>query len=108
MKIIKELSEYIDEEVDGICDYIKFASKVKGENSFIFDVIMEIIPQEIKHVEMLHEVAVREINKMKEMLKSQNKEIPSYMLEMWQEAHEEYIEQMAKIKYKLDLLKKTS
>lgn len=107
MKLIKEITEHIHEEMEGICGYIKFAHKVKGENEYIFDTLMEIIPQEIKHVEMWHEVAIREINKAKTALAAQGKEAPEYMLEFWQEEHEEYVEEMAKIRYKLELLKKS-
>lgn len=107
MKLIKEITEHIKEEMEGVCDYIKFANKVKGENEYIFGILLEVIPQEIKHVEIWHEAAVREINKTKNTLVAEGKEIPAYMLDMWQEEHEKYIEDMAKIKYKLDLLKKT-
>lgn len=105
MKLIKEITEHIHEEMEGVCDYIKFASKVKGENPYIFETLMEIIPQEIKHIELWHNVAVREINKMKDLLKSQGKEVPTYMLDAWEEEHEDYIEDMSKIKYKIELLK---
>jgi hypothetical protein len=106
MRLIKEITEHIHEEMEGICSYIKFASKIKSENEYIFDTLLEIIPQEIKHVEIWHDVAVREINKMKTSFAAQGKEVPAYMLEMWQDEHEEYIEKMANIRYKLDLLKK--
>lgn len=105
MRIIKQITEHINEEMDGVCDYIKFANQVKGENPYIYDTIMEIIPQEVKHIEMWHEVAVKEINKTKERLRSQGQEIPTYMLEMWQDEHEKYVEDMARIKYKIDMLK---
>lgn len=105
MKLIKEITEHIKEEMEGVCDYIKFASKIKGENDYVFETLLQIIPQEVKHVEMWHNTAVHEINKMKDMLKSQGKEIPPYMLEMWQDEHEHYIEDMGKIKYKIELLK---
>ena len=105
MKIIKEITEHIKEEMEGVEDYIKFASKVKGEDEIVFDDLMTIIPQEIKHIEIWHEVAVKEIAKEREHLKIQGKEIPPYMLEMWQDEHEHYIEHMGKIKYKIELLK---
>ena len=75
---------------------------IKSNNK---DAIITIIPQEIKHIEMLHESVVKEINKEREHLKSQGKEIPAFMLETWQEEHEEYVEEMAKIKYKFETLK---
>ena len=105
MKLIKAITEHIEEEMDGICSYIKFANEVKDHNEHIFDVLMTIIPQELKHVEIWHDAAIREINKIKDVFIAQGKEIPSYMLEMWQEEHEEYLEEMAKIKYKLEILK---
>ena len=105
MKIIKEITEHIDEELDGICEYIKFASKVKHEHEYLYNAIITIIPEEIKHIEMLHESVVREINKMRERLKAQGKEIPAYMLDIWNDSHAEYVEEMAKLKYKFETLK---
>ena len=105
MKIIKEITEHIEEEMEGINEYIHFAGKVKHEHEYLYDAIITIIPQEIKHIEMLHESVVREINKERERLKSQGKEIPAFMLETWNDEHEEYVEEMAKIKYKFETLK---
>ena len=105
MKIIKEITEHIEEEMEGICEYIKFGSKVKHDNEYLYDAIITIIPQEIKHIEMLHDAVVREINKEREHLKMQGKEIPAFMLDIWNDEHEEYVEKMAKIKYKFETLK---
>lgn len=105
MRLIKEMTEHIHEEMEGICEYISFAHSVKHENVYIFEILMEIIPQEIRHVEMWHEAIVKEINKTKDSLKAQGKEIPAFMLELWQDEHDDYVEAMAKIKYKVDLLK---
>lgn len=32
--------------------------------------------------------------------------IPKYMLDQWNEEHEEYVEKMAKLKYELEMVKK--
>lgn len=106
MRIIRDITGYIDEEMDGVCEYIKFASAVKGHNDAVFNTVMEIIPQELEHIELWHNVAVREISKMKAMLAQQGKEVPPYMLEMWQDEHSKYVEDMAKIKYKIEVLKR--
>lgn len=105
MRLIKEITEHIEEEMDGICSYIKFANEIKGHNEHIFDILMTVIPQEIKHVEIWHDAAVKEINKIKETFISQGKEIPPYMLELWNDEHIDYMEEMAKIRYKLEMLK---
>ena len=105
MKIIKEITEHIKEEMDGVCDYIKFANEVKGEDEIIFDALMTIIPQEIKHIEIWHDVAVKEISKIKQKLANDGKEIPEYMIDAWKDEHNKYIEDMSKIKYKLEILK---
>lgn len=106
MRIIKEITEHINEEMEGVEDYIKFASQVKGNNDVVFSTLMEIIPQELEHIELWHNAAVREINKVKTALAQQGKEVPPYMLEMWQDEHQDYIEDMAKIKYKVEMLKR--
>ena len=41
----------------------------------------------------------------RERLTAQGKEIPEYMLDMWQDSHAEYVEEMAKLKYKFEMLK---
>jgi hypothetical protein len=105
MRIIKEITERIKEEMEGVRDYIKFANHVKGNNENVFNTIMEIIPQEIKHIEMWHDAAVREINRTKEEMSKQGKEVSPIMLEMWQDEHEDYVEEMSKIRYKIDMLK---
>lgn len=106
MKEIKHLIDFIDEEMDGVKDYIKYASKVKGIDDITYSTIMEIIPQEVRHIELLHDTAVKEIEKAQSELKAKGKDIPEYMLDMWQEEHEDYIECMANLKYKIEMLKR--
>ena len=50
--------------------------------------------------------AVKEIEKARAKLSAEGKEIPAFMLEMWRAEHEDYIDKMAEIRYKIDILKK--
>lgn len=102
MKEIKEIVEYIDDEMHDVKKYIKLALRYKGEDDMLFNTYIKLAKSEMEHAMWLHESAVAEINKAK----SQNKVAPEYMLEIWNKEHEEYIEKMAKYKYELELASK--
>lgn len=106
MKEIKKIADFIEKETDGVNNYIKYACKVKGVDEVLFNTLLEIIPQELKHIELLHDTAIKELDKAKSSLKSQDKEIPDYMLELWEESHNNYIEHLSLLKYKFELLKR--
>lgn len=55
---------------------------------------------------LLHELAVKEIEKARADLKAKGIEVPAYMMEMWEDEHQGYVEKMAKIKYEIELAKR--
>ena len=55
---------------------------------------------------LLHELAVKGIEKARADLKAKGIEVPAYMIAMWEDEHTGYVEEMAKIKYELELAKR--
>lgn len=106
MKKIMKISEYIKEEMEDAEKYIKKAAKCKGIDDALAETAIEIAAQEIKHAEMWHELAVKEIAITRAQMKEKGEAVPAFMIEIWEDKHAEYIEAMARIKHELDLVKK--
>ena len=106
MKKLIYVSERIEEELEDAEEYIEKAAECKGIDDTISSTAREIAMQEVKHAEMWHEVAVREIEKKRAELKEHGKEIPPEMISLWEHKHKQYINRMAKVKHSIDLLGK--
>ena len=59
MKIIKDLSAMIEDELEGAENYAKYAIHHKADHPMLSDVLFEISNQEMRHVNMLHEEVVK-------------------------------------------------
>ena len=106
MKKIMKISEYIKEEMEDAEKYIKKAAKCKGIDDALAETAIEIAAQEIKHAEMWHELAVKEIAITRAQMKEKGEAVPAFMIDMWEEKHEEYIHRMGILKHELDLIKR--
>lgn len=60
----------------------------------------------MEHALFWHDVAVAEIEAQRKDMLAKGQVIPQYMLDQWNEEHEEYVEKMAKLKYELEMVKK--
>lgn len=101
-----KISEYIKEEMEDAEKYIKKAAKCKGIDDALAETAIEIAAQEIKHAEMWHELAVKEIAITRAQMKEKGEAVPAFMIDMWEEKHEEYIHRMGILKHELDLIKR--
>lgn len=102
MKIIKEIVEYIHEELEGAEGYAKKATQYKTDDKALADNYSMMAAQELEHVDKLHAQVVR-------MIKAQQaagKEVPAAMRAVWDWEHEQAMDKVAKIKMLLEMYRK--
>ena len=99
MKMIKNLIEQLDEEIEGAKEYAEkyVECKAKG-NMTRANRYKEMATDELKHTGYIHEMAVQEIQELKKVYTA-----PADMQEKWDKAHKEYVERVAWIKQMLTL-----
>ena len=59
MQLIQKISDMIEDELEGACDYGKAAVKYKEENPALAKTFYDIATQELQHVTLLHEQVVK-------------------------------------------------
>jgi rubrerythrin len=96
MKIIKCLSEKIEEELDDASDYIDLAMRWKQEQPEAANLFHELSTEEMGHMEKLHNMVV------KLMTDYRNKmgEPPKEMQTLYDYLHEKHISKATQIKVK--------
>ena len=94
MKIIKELSEMIEEELEGAENYVKHALLYKVDHPDLANVFYEISNQEMRHVNMLHDEVVKLIKHHRE----KHGEPPAPMMAIYEYQHEKQIEEAKEVK----------
>ena len=94
MKLIKELSEMIEEELDGAEEYAKMALMHKTDNPNLAKTFYDIATEEMRHVDMLHGEVVRSI----EAHKREHGEPPALMKAMYDYMHERQIEEAKEVR----------
>lgn len=94
MKIIKRLSEMIEEELDGAEDYIKCALKNKDGYPSLSKTLYDISMDEMRHVGILHDQVVKIIQEYRK----EHGEPPVAMQAVYDYVHERNINHAAKIK----------
>lgn len=101
MKLIKHLSEQIEDEVCGAIDYAKDALEYKYSRPQLADLYYKLANVELDHVNSLHEAVV----KIVEEAKTKNVEVPAFMMEKWDKEHKEMIDKMAEAKIFIGMYK---
>jgi bacterioferritin (cytochrome b1) len=94
MKIIKELSEMIEEELEGAENYVEKALHLKETHPTLARVFYEISNEEMRHVNLLH----GEVVKLIEHHRKEHGEPPAAMLAVYDYLHEKHIGRANKIK----------
>ena len=99
MKMIKNLIEQLDEEIEDAQMYAEkyVECKAKG-NMQRANRYKEMANDELKHTNYIHEMAVQEIEELKKVYTA-----PVNMQEKWDKSHKEYVEKVAWIKQMLTL-----
>lgn len=94
MKIIKELSEMIEEELEGAEEYAKNALMLKEENPSLAKTFYDISLDEVKHINLLHD----EVKKLIEAHRREKGDPPVAMMAVYEFLHEKHLDKAAKIK----------
>ena len=101
MKIIKCISEKIEEELQDADKYIEFAMKWKSEEPETADLFYELSVEEMGHVNKLHE----EVNELISEYRKENGEPPKEMMVLYDYLHEKHIAEATHIKVKQGIYK---
>ena len=101
MKIIKCLSQKIEEEMEDANSYIDLAVKWKQEEPDTADLFYELSLEEMGHMEKLHE----EVTELIEEYRKQNGEPPKDMMILYEYLHEMHIKTATQIKVKQGMYK---
>jgi rubrerythrin len=94
MKIIKTISEMIEDELEGAEEYAKLAVEWKHQNPMLAKVFYDISNQEMTHVNLLH----GEVVKLIEQHRKEKGEPPAAMLAVYEYMHGRHIEEANKVK----------
>ena len=94
MKIIRDLSEYIEDEIEDAEKYVKLALEWKDKRRGMADVFFTLSQEEMKHMQMLH----GEVVKMIEEYRNTKGEPPESMLAVYDYLHKKQIDHAAEVK----------
>ena len=94
MKIIKELSEMIEEELDGAEEYAHQALILKETHPTLAKTFYDISLEEMKHINMLHE----EVKKIIATHRQEKGEPPAVMMAVYEYLHDRHIQKANEIK----------
>ena len=101
MKIIKCLSEYIEDELEGAEEYAKKALKIKEDYPEVADMLWIMSNEEMKHVQNLHGLVAKII----QQYRAAEGEPPEGMMAVYEYLHEKHIETAKGIKVLQEMYK---
>ena len=101
MKIIKCLSEKIEDELNDASAYVDLAIRWKSEEPDTADLFYELSVEEMGHMEKLHE----EVAELIEEYRKEHGEPPKDMMVLYEYLHEMHIKTATQIKVKQAMYK---
>lgn len=94
MKIIKKLSDMIEDELEGAENYIKCALKYKETYPELAKMFAQLSEEEMGHMEKLHKAVVVQIENYRE----EKGEPPEAMMAVYEYLHNKHIDRATEIK----------
>ena len=101
MRVIKCLTEKIEEELHDAEAYIDLAKDWKEESEDAADLFAKLSEEEMKHVDMLHEEVTAQIQDYRE----KHGDPPKVMLALYEDIHKKNIEKAMMIRVKQGMYK---
>ena len=101
MKIIKELEEYIEDEIHDIKKYAQLATAVKDEYPSLAQTLYTISTQEDLHQASLHAEVVKIIQEHRKT----HGEPPAAMMAVYEYIHKKHIDKLAEARTYQDVYK---
>lgn len=98
MKIIADLVDTIEEELEGAKDYSEKYLELKAENNPFASKFKGLADDELRHAMVIHEYAASKIDELSRVYTP-----PVEMQETWDKAHKKYIEKVAWIRQILSM-----
>lgn len=94
MRLIEKLVDNIDEELESAHEYAeRYIYEKSRNNTSMASRYRDMAAQELEHALVIHNQAVEEIEKIKQVYKA-----PAEMEKKWEQSHSEYVDAMARIK----------
>lgn len=88
MKIIGEICEFIEDELDGVEQYANAAAHYKAEYKDLADLLFGMANTEATHLKNLHAWLAKNVEKIR---KESGEEVPQGMLDVWNWKHKKLI-----------------
>lgn len=101
MKLIRDLEEMIEEEIEGVRHYARMAAELKTEHPSLAQVLYTISAQEDSHQAALH----TEVVKLIEEHKRTKGDPPAPMMAVYEYVHKKHIDALADARRYQDLYK---
>ena len=101
MKLIRDLEEYIDEEIHDIKKYAKMAAELKAEHPTLAQVLFNISTQEDGHQAAIHNEVVKIIEEHRRV----HGEPPVAMMAVYDYLHKKSIDKLAEARMYQDVYK---
>lgn len=99
MKVIKKLSEYIEEELGDSEKYVLKALEYKEKYPEVANTFYMLSLEELKHMQLLHEQVVKII----EAYRKESGDPPAAMQAVYDFLHKKYIQEVKEIKIMQDM-----
>ena len=91
MKLIQELCENIEEEINDSIKYAKLAIEIKDKHPTIAEAVFKLSEEEMKHMSVLHS----QVTMLIDEYRKQNGEPPEKMMFLYEVLHKKHIEHAA-------------
>ena len=101
MKIIKCLSEKIEDELQDAADYIDLAMRWKQDEPETAELFYELSTEEMGHMEKLH----KEVSELIEEYRKEHGDPPKEMMTLYDYLHKKHIEEATRIKISQEMYK---